>query len=116
MMITLCRAKIHRATITEANLNYEGSITIDRTLMDAAGLYPFEKVQVVNLNNGSRLETYILEGPPDSGTICLNGPAARLGVKGDKVIIIAYGHFTTEEAGMFKPTLVRVDNNNRVII
>lgn len=115
MMVTLCRAKIHRATITEANLNYEGSITIDRSLMDAAGLMAFEKVHVVNINTGSRLETYVIEGVADSGTICLNGAAARLGAAGDKIIIIAYGQFTTEEASDFKPALVRVDKNNRVI-
>ena len=115
MLITLCRAKIHRATITEANLNYEGSITIDKTLLDAAELHPFEKVQVVNINNGSRLETYVMVGEPDSGTICLNGAAARLGVKGDRVIIMAFGHFSLEEAKSFKPCIIRVDNNNRVI-
>jgi len=115
MMVTLCRAKIHRATITEANLEYEGSITIDRALMDAVGLFPFEKVAVVNINTGSRLETYVIEGPADSGTICLNGAAARLGAPGDKVIIIAYGHFHTDEAQGFKPHVIRVDNNNRVV-
>ena len=115
MLITLCRSKIHRATITEANLNYEGSISIDRKLMDAAGLHPYEKVLVVNINNGSRLETYVIEGEPDSGMICLNGAAARLGVAGDKVIIIAFGHFSEEEAGSFKPRIIRVDKNNRLI-
>ena len=115
MMVTLCRAKIHRATITEANLDYEGSISIDRTLMTAAGLYPYEKVQVVNINNGSRLETYVIEGEPDTGMICLNGAAARLGVRGDRVIIMAFGHFTPDEAKAFKPRVVRVDNNNKVI-
>lgn len=115
MMVTLCRAKIHRATITEADLNYEGSITIDRTLMDAAGLLAYEKVHVVNINTGSRLETYVIEGKADSGTICLNGAAARLGAAGDRIIIIAYGHFSAQEASDFKPALIRVDKNNRVI-
>ena len=94
MMITLCRAKIHRATVTESNLEYEGSLTIDRDLIEAAGLHLYEKIQVVNINTGARLETYVIEGEPGSGTICLNGAAARLGTVGDKIIIIAYGHFT----------------------
>lgn len=115
MLVTLCRAKIHRATITEANLDYEGSIAIDKKLMATAGLLAFEKVQVVNINNGSRLETYVIEAKAGSGTICLNGAAARLGVVGDKVIIIAYGHFSPEEAQKFKPIFVHVDSNNRVI-
>lgn len=114
MLVTLCRSKIHRATVTEANLDYEGSISIDRSLIDAAGLLPYEKVHVVNINNGSRLETYVIEAPADSGTICLNGAAARLGVKGDKVIIIAYGQFTPEEAKLFVPRFVHVDNQNRI--
>lgn len=115
MLITLCRAKIHRATVTEANLNYEGSITIDRTLMDAAGLYEYEKVHVVNINTGSRLETYVIEGLPDSGTICLNGAAARLGAAGDKIIIIAYGQLDPDQVCDFKPSIIRVDNSNKVI-
>ena len=114
MFVSLCRAKIHRATITDANLDYEGSISIDKDLIDAAGLMPFEKVQVVNINTGARLETYVIEGEAGSGTICLNGAAARLGAKGDKVIIIAYGHFHVDEARGFKPTFVHVDNNNKI--
>ncbi len=113
MLLTLCRAKIHRATVTDANLDYEGSISIDRNLIDAAGFYLFEQVQVVNINNGARFETYVIEAPAGSGTICLNGAAARLGVKGDKVIIIAYGQFTPDEAKSFKPRLIHVDQNNR---
>lgn len=109
------RAKIHRAVVTEAELNYEGSITIDRDLIDAAGLNVYEKVHVVNINNGNRLETYVIEGVAGSGTICLNGAAARLGSKGDKVIIIAYGHFTPEEAKNHQPTVVRVDGDNKII-
>lgn len=115
MLITICRAKIHRATVTEANLNYEGSITIDRTLIDAAGLYEYEKVHVLNINTGSRLETYVIEGAPDSGTICLNGAAARLGSAGDKVIIIAYCQLEPDHIRNFKPTIIRVNNNNKVI-
>jgi len=114
MLVTLCRAKIHRATITDANLAYEGSISIDKDLLDAAGLLVYEKVQVVNINTGSRLETYIIEGERGSGTICLNGAAARLGAPGDQIIIIAYGHFDQEEAKSFKPAIIQVDNNNRI--
>jgi aspartate 1-decarboxylase len=115
MMVTLCKGKIHRATVTEANLKYEGSITIDIDLMKAAGLFPYEKVQVVNINTGSRLETYVIEGEPASGIICLNGAAARLGAKGDKIIIIAYGHYTPEEAEKHKPAFVRVDDRNKIV-
>jgi len=115
MLVSLCKGKIHRATITEANLEYEGSITIDKDLIKAAGLFPYEKVQVVNINTGSRLETYVIEGESGSGIICLNGAAARLGARGDKIIVIAYGHFTEEEARSFKPAIVRVDNHNKIV-
>lgn len=108
------RAKIHRATVTMAELYYEGSITVDKTLLDAAGILPFEKVQVVNVNNGSRLETYALEGEADSGIICLNGPAARLGAVGDEVIIITYSHMSEEEALGYKPKIILVDKNNKI--
>jgi aspartate 1-decarboxylase len=113
MMVTLCKGKIHRATITEANLDYEGSITIDKDLMIAAGLFSYEKVAVVNINTGSRLETYVIEGDPGSGIICLNGAAARLGAKGDSIIIIAYGHYTLEEAKLHKPAIIRVETTIR---
>jgi len=113
MLITLCKSKIHRATITEANLQYEGSLTVDRDLMDAAGILPYEKVAVVNVTNGSRLETYVIEGGRGTGVLCLNGAAARLGAVGDKVIIIAYAHMTPEEALVYKPALVQVDDDNR---
>lgn len=113
MMITLCKSKIHRATITEANLLYEGSLTVDRDLMDAAGLLPYEKVAVVNVTNGSRLETYVIEGGRGTGVLCLNGAAARLGAVGDKVIIISYAHMSPEEAQGYKPTLIQVDDDNR---
>ncbi len=115
MMVTLCKGKIHRATVTEANLNYEGSITIDKDLIEAAGLIPYEKVQVANISTGARLETYVIEGERGSGMICLNGAAARLGSKGDRIIIIAYGHFTEDEARAFKPTIVNVDENNKIV-
>lgn len=115
MLISICKAKIHQATVIEANLNYEGSITIDKKLMEQAGILPYEKVQVVNLNNGSRFDTYVIVGKANSGIICLNGPAARLGQKGDKVIIIAYAMMEEEEAVGFKPKLVYVDGKNKVI-
>ena len=107
--------KIHRARVTDANLNYEGSITIDGTLLEAAGILPYEKVHVVDVNNGSRLETYTIAGERDSGTICLNGAAARLVQPGDTVIIIAYTLVTDEEARHIKPKLVYVDEMNRMV-
>lgn len=109
MLLTLMRAKLHRITITEANLNYIGSITLDPDLMDAAGLYEGEKVQIVNLNNGERLETYTILGKRGSGEVCLNGPAARKVAVGDVIIVIAYAYMTPEEAAGFKPTLVFPD-------
>jgi len=115
MFITLMKSKIHRATVTEANLNYMGSITVDQDLMEAAGLYANEKVQVVNVNTGTRLETYIIPGPRSSGTVCLNGAAARLVQPDDIVIIIAYGLFTEAEAGSHQPKVVLVDEHNRPI-
>ena len=108
------RSKIHRATVTMAELYYEGSITVDRELLNAADILPYEKVQVVNLNTGARLETYTLEGPAGSGMICLNGPAARLGAVGDEVIIITYATMSDEQAKKHRPKIVLVDKNNRV--
>jgi len=110
----MCKSKIHRATVTDANLNYEGSITIDEALMEAAGLLPYEKVQIVNNNNGARFETYIITGKRDSGTICLNGAAARLVQPGDIVIIIAYAHVDEHELAAFKPKIVAVNDKNQV--
>lgn len=115
MFITLMKSKIHRARVTEANLNYVGSITIDEDLMDAAGLLCNEKVQIVNNNNGARLETYAIPGPRGSGIICLNGAAARLVQPGDIVIIFAYGIFSEAEARQHKPKVVFVDENNRAL-
>ncbi|MCG8401145.1 MAG: aspartate 1-decarboxylase [Firmicutes bacterium] len=114
MFVTLFKSKIHRAVVTQADLNYVGSITIDETLMESADIMPHEKVQVVNNNNGSRFETYVIPAPRDSGIICLNGAAARLVQPGDTVIIITYAMMTREEARQFKPTVVLVDENNRV--
>lgn len=110
----MLKSKIHRATITEANLNYVGSITIDKTLLKAAQLLPYEKVQIVDINNGNRLDTYIIEGEEDSGIICLNGAAARLVQPGDKVIIMSYAQMDLDEAKKCNPVVVFVDQNNKV--
>ena len=114
MFLTMFKSKIHRATVTEANLNYMGSITVDRTLLEAANILPHEKVQIVNNNNGSRFETYTIAGPRNSGVICLNGAAARMVQPGDTVIIIAYAMLDAEEAKIFHPTVVFLDENNRI--
>jgi len=111
---TMMKAKIHRATVTEANLNYVGSITIDKNILDALDIWPDEKVQIVNNNNGARLETYVIEGAPGSGVICLNGAAARLVQEGDIVIIIAYAMMTDEEARTYKPRVAIMDENNQI--
>lgn len=114
MFLTMFKSKIHRATVTEANLNYMGSITIDEALLEAAGILPNEKIQVVNNNNGSRFETYVIKGERDSGMICLNGAAARLVQPGDTVIIIAYALLDSREARTFSPTIVMVDGSNKI--
>lgn len=114
MILNLLKAKIHCATVTEANLHYMGSITIDEALMEQAGILPNERVQVVNNNNGERLETYTIPGSRGSGVICLNGAAARLAQPGDIVIIMAYAFFQEDEAKNYKPTVVMVDENNHV--
>lgn len=115
MFLTMFKSKIHRATVTEANLNYVGSITIDEDLLDAAGILPGEKVQIVNNNNGERLETYTIPGERGSGVICLNGAAARRVQPGDTVIIIAYCMVTAEEARTFKPNVVILDAQNKIV-
>ena len=112
MQIEVLKSKIHRVTVTECNLNYIGSITIDENLIDAANMIAGEKVQVVNINNGERLETYIIKGKNNSGEITLNGPAARKVQKGDKIIIISYAIMSIEEAKVYNPTLVFPDENN----
>ncbi|AIQ59514.1 aspartate 1-decarboxylase [Paenibacillus borealis] len=111
----MMKSKIHRATVTEANLNYVGSITIDENLMEAADLLENEKVQIVDNNNGSRLETYVIPGPRGSGVICLNGAAARLVQPGDTVIIISYAMLSSEELAAHKPTVVFVDADNQPV-
>ncbi|EMN13145.1 aspartate 1-decarboxylase [Leptospira borgpetersenii str. Brem 307] len=114
MQITVMKGKIHRATVTAADLNYEGSLTVDMDLVDAAGMRVYEKVSVVNINNGARFETYIIEGKRGSGEICLNGAAARLGMKGDKIIIITYAQVEENELPIdYIPKVVHVDENNR---
>lgn len=115
MIRTMCKSKIHRATVTEADLNYVGSITIDRNLMDKADLLPNEKVQIVNINNGHRFETYVIEGRANSGCICVNGAAARLVSPSDLVIIISYGQYNEAELQNFNPKIVHVNNTNKVI-
>ena len=115
MRRTLFKSKIHRATLTGADLHYEGSISIDRDLLDAADIVLFEKVQVVNINNGARLETYALEAPRGSGEIQLNGAAARLGVPGDRVIVITYAEYDEAELAGFAPKIVFVDDQNRQV-
>jgi aspartate 1-decarboxylase len=114
MQRTMCKGKIHRATVTQANLNYIGSITIDQDLLDASDIYPYEKVQVVNVSNGSRLETYAIAGARGSGVICLNGAAARLNSEGDIVIIISYGQYDEAEIRALVPHVIFVDEENRI--
>ena len=114
MLRSMLKSKIHQATVTEANLLYEGSITIDGALMRAADLLPGEKVHIVNLNNGSRIETYCVEGDPGSGTICMNGAAARWAQVGDSVIILSYAQMEDREARSQRPRIVFVDRSNRI--
>ncbi len=111
-LVTVLKSKIHQATVTETALNYEGSISIDRDLIDAAGLHVYEKVHVLNLNNGSRFETYVIEGKRGSREIGIKGAAARLAEKGDVVIIIAYTHIQESEAVSWKPTIIKLDSDN----
>lgn len=114
MQLTLLKTKLHKATVTEANLNYTGSITIDKTLLEQSGILVWEKVSVVNNNNGARFETYVIEGEANSGIICLNGAAARLVQPGDKIIIMAYASMSPEEAKEHKPGVFILDDNNRI--
>ncbi len=114
MTVTMFKAKLQRLRVTEADLYYEGSITLDETLLEASGILPYEKVQVVNVNNGSRLETYAIPGPSGSGVVKMNGPAARSAAPGDEVIVIAYADMTPEEGRRHRPRLVLADEANRV--
>ncbi len=115
MLLTLLKSKIHRVVVTEANLDYEGSLTLDPVLMEAAGMLPHERIQVLNVNTGDRIETYLIEGERGSGTVCLNGPAARCGLKNDIVIVLAYAMMTPEEAQTHVPRVVYVDSANRIV-
>ncbi len=114
MLLTLCKSKLHQATVTQAELHYEGSITIDARLLEAASILPFERVQVVDVNTGARFETYAIEGKAGSGTICVNGAAARLVQAGDQVIIISYAQMTTAEARSHRPVIVLLDPDSSV--
>lgn len=114
MLVETFKSKIHRVKVTEANLNYIGSVTIDEELIDAAGMFVNQRVQIVNINNGERLETYIIPGKRGSGVICLNGPAARKVEVGDTVIIIAYGFMEESNARKYEPTVIFPDENNRL--
>ena len=114
MELTMLKGKIHRATVTQAELDYVGSITVDTALLKAAGILEYEKVQIVDINNGERFETYTIAGEENSGVICLNGAAARCVQTGDKIIIMAYCNMDAEEAKMHKPTVVFVDGDNKI--
>ncbi|MCT4597904.1 MAG: aspartate 1-decarboxylase [Vallitalea sp.] len=114
MLIEMMTGKLHKAIVTDANLNYEGSITIDESLIEEAGILPGQKVQIVNNNNGARFETYVIRGIRESGTICLNGAAARLAQPGDVVIIIAYALMERDEAKSYVPKVLLLDENNKI--
>lgn len=115
MLRCILRAKIHTATVTESNLSYEGSITIDESILKKAGILPYEQVMVSNLNNGERFETYVIPGKKGSGEICLNGPTARKGVVGDKIIIFCYSYVEDSKLKGFKPKIVLLDEYNKVL-
>lgn len=114
-MRTMLKGKIHRARVTQVDVDYEGSITIDRSLMEASDILPYEQVEVLNINNGARFSTYAIEAEPNSGTICINGAAARLAAKGDIIIILSYCHLPDDEAINVIPRMVYVDENNRIV-
>jgi len=110
----MLRCKVHRATVTESNLEYEGSLTLDTLLMEKAGMLPYEQVVISNLNNGERFETYVIPGEYGSGVVCLNGPTARKGVPGDRVIIFCYEYLTDDELKAYHPAIIKVDGGNRI--
>lgn len=116
MLRCMLRAKIHMATVTESNLAYEGSITIDEIILKKAGILPYEQVMISNLNNGERFETYVIPGKKGSGEICLNGPTARKGVVGDKVIIFCYSYVEDNKVKRFKPKIILLDSRNKILI
>jgi aspartate 1-decarboxylase len=113
MFRLMLRSKIHRAVVTDSNLEYEGSLTVDPLLLEAAGILPYEQVSVSNLNNGERFETYVIPGARGKGEMVLNGPTARKGLKGDKIIVFCYEYFNEEELRQYKPKIVLVDGDNR---
>jgi len=114
MLRLMLRAKIHRATVTDANLEYEGSLTVDPVLLETAGILPYEQVSVSNLNNGERFETYVIPGKRGAGEMVLNGPTARKGTKGDKVIVFCWEYYNEQELAAFKPRIIMVDGQNRI--
>lgn len=114
-MRAMLKGKIHRARVTQVDIDYEGSVTIDKSLMEASDILPYEQVEVLNINNGARFSTYAIEAEPDSGTICLNGAAARLAAKGDIVLILSYHYVPDDEALNVIPKMVLVDKNNRIV-
>ncbi len=114
MLRTLCKSKLHRATVTEANLSYTGSLTVDSELMKAADILPYEQVHVVDINNGARFVTYCIEGAPGSGVMCVNGAAARLVAAGDRIIVISYAQFSPEEAEGFQPKVILLGEDNQI--
>ena len=114
MLLNMFKAKLHRATVTQADIHYVGSVTIDAALLEQSGILPGERVQIVNLNNGERFETYTIKGEAGSGVVCINGAAARLVQVGDRIIIIAYALMDAEEAKTFQPTVLVLDENNRI--
>lgn len=115
MLRCMLRAKIHMATVTDSNINYEGSLTVDEKILSAAGIRPYEQVMVSNLNNGERFETYVIPGKKGSGVICLNGPTARKGTTGDRVIIFCYEFYTEDEIKAHAPKIIRLDSKNKIL-
>ena len=115
MFRLMLRSKIHRATVTDSNLEYEGSLTVDPVLLEAADMLPYEQVRVSNLNNGERFETYLIPGKRGLGEMCLNGPTARKGAKGDKIIVFCYEYYNEQELKAFKPNIVSVDERNSIV-
>lgn len=115
MQRLMCKSKVHRATVTQAELQYAGSLTLDKALMDAADLLDYEQVSIVNVNNGQRFETYLIPGERNSGVVCLNGPAARLGQKGDIIIIMSYALYDEKELKNFRPKMIYVNDKNKIV-
>ncbi len=115
MLRCMLRSKIHMATVTDSNISYEGSLTVDEVILDAAGIKPYEQIMVSNLNNGERFETYIIPGKKESGVICLNGPTARKGTIGDRIIVFCYEYYTEDEVKDLCPKIVKLDEKNKIV-